>query len=243
MDFGWMGRLHVGRRSHSILQGSQPSPHVVDLIAMKIKSAEFETSAPGLRGCPRWNLPEFAFIGRSNVGKSSLINLLTERRALADVSATPGKTKLLNFFRINGDWSLVDLPGYGYAKVAQQSKHEFNQAVAEYIEKRPNLRLVFLLIDSRHEPQNLDLEFLRWLSGCEVDFALVFTKSDKQSPTQTRANIDVFLEAAADYLPEPPPAIFVCSSLKKEGRLDIVKHIKGLLGDTRQTLPRGVAEL
>lgn len=210
---------------------------------MKITSADFETSAPTLRGCPRWNLPEFAFIGRSNVGKSSLINLLTERRALADVSATPGKTKLLNFFRINHTWSLVDLPGYGYAKVAQQSKHEFNQAVAEYIEKRPNLRLVFLLIDSRHEPQRLDLEFLRWLTGCEVDFALVFTKADKQSPTKTRANIDVFLEAAAEFLPDPLPSVFACSSLKKEGRMEIVKHIASVLAEPRNTLPRGVAEL
>lgn len=196
---------------------------------MKIKSAEFHVSAPGLRACPNWNLPEFAFIGRSNVGKSSLINLLTERRALADVSATPGKTKLLNFFRINGNWSLVDLPGYGYAKVAQQSKHEFNQAVADYIEKRPNLATVFLLIDSRHEPQRLDLEFLRWLTGCDVEFALVFTKSDKQSPTKTRANIDTFLAAAAEFLPEPAPPVFACSSLKKEGRDEIRDHIDAVL--------------
>lgn len=200
---------------------------------MKIKSADFETSAPNLRGCPNWNLPEFAFIGRSNVGKSSLINLLTERRALADVSATPGKTKLLNFFRINGNWSLVDLPGYGYAKVEQQSKHEFNQAVADYIEKRPNLRQVFLLIDSRHEAQRLDLEFLRWLTGCDVDFSLIFTKADKQSPTKTRANIDAFLAAAEEFLPEPAPPVFACSSLAKEGRLEIIRHIESVLAAPR----------
>ncbi len=200
---------------------------------MKIKSADFETSAPNLRGCPNWNLPEFAFIGRSNVGKSSLINLLTERRALADVSATPGKTKLLNFFRINGNWALVDLPGYGFAKVEQQSKHEFNQAVADYIDKRPNLRQVFLLIDSRHEAQQLDLEFLRWLAGCDVDFSLIFTKADKQSQAGTQANIDAFLAAAIEFLPDPPPSVFACSSLKKEGRQDIIRHIASVLAEPR----------
>ncbi len=196
---------------------------------MKIASADFHSSSRTLQDCPNWNLPEFAFIGRSNVGKSSLINLLTQRKALADVSATPGKTKLINLFRINGNWCLTDLPGYGYAKVAQQSKHEFNQAVAEYIEKRPNLATVFVLIDSRLEPQQIDLDFLRWISGCEVDVALVFTKSDKQSPTKTRSTIATFLGAASEFLPEPPPPVFVCSSLKKDGREDILRHIEAKL--------------
>ena len=200
---------------------------------MKIKSSEFETSAPGLRSCPNWNLPEFAFIGRSNVGKSSLINALTERRDLAMASATPGKTKLLNFFRVNGNWSLVDLPGYGYAKVATQDKHEFNQAVAEYIEKRPNLAAVFLLIDSRHEPQRIDLDFLRWLAGCEVDYALVFTKTDKQSAAQTQARIDEFLSAVADFTDEMPP-VFSCSSVNKEGRKEILGYIAEALAAGRR---------
>lgn len=196
---------------------------------MKIKSAEFEKSAATLDTSPRWNLPEFAFIGRSNVGKSSLINLLTGQKSLAMASATPGKTKLLNFFRVNKNWSLVDLPGYGYAKVATQSKHEFNKAVANYIEKRTVLATVFVLIDSRLEPQRIDLDFLRWLSGCEVPFALVFTKTDKQSPTKTRAAISTFLEAAVEFLPEPAPPIFACSSINKEGRDDILDHIAAVL--------------
>jgi GTP-binding protein len=200
---------------------------------MKIKSAEFEKSAPTLDASPRWNLPEFAFIGRSNVGKSSLINLLTERKALAMASATPGKTKLLNFFRVNKNWSLVDLPGYGYAKVATQDKHEFNKAVATYVEKRANLATLFVLIDSRLEPQRIDLDFLRWLSGCEVAFALVFTKADKQSPTKTRAAIDAFLEAAVEFLPEPAPPIFTCSAVSKDGRMDILKHIDSVLTTLR----------
>jgi ribosome biogenesis GTP-binding protein YsxC/EngB len=198
---------------------------------MKILSADFETSSPHLRGCPNWNLPEFAFIGRSNVGKSSLINLLTGRKSLALTSSTPGKTKLLNFFRVNKNWSLVDLPGYGYAKVATQDKHAFNVAVAEYIGKRPNLRAVFVLIDSRLPPQRIDLDFLRWLSGCDVDSALVFTKTDKQSAAKTRASIDAFLAAAAEFLPEPPPPVFACSALKKEGRGEILSHISRLLAE------------
>src|SRR5688572_12377441 len=144
---------------------------------MKIKSAEFEVSAPDIRSCPKWALPEFAFIGRSNVGKSSLINLLTERRELAKVSVTPGKTKLINFFVVNGAWSLVDLPGYGYAAVGKQRRLEFNEAVADFISTRRNLRCVFVLIDSRLTPQSIDLEFLRWLSAVEVSFALIFTKT------------------------------------------------------------------
>lgn len=200
---------------------------------MKILSAEFETSATDLRGCPNWNLPEFALIGRSNVGKSSLINLLANHKTLAMASSTPGKTKLLNFFRMNKNWSLVDLPGYGYAKVATQDKHEFNKAVADYIEKRPNLALVFLLIDSRLEPQRIDLEFLRWLVGCDIDFALIFTKADKQSPTKTRAAIDTFLATAAEFLPEPAPPVFACSSLAKTGREDVLKHVASALAAKR----------
>jgi GTP-binding protein len=195
---------------------------------MKIKTADFVTSAPDLRACPTWNLPEFALIGRSNVGKSSLVNLLTGRRALAVASDIPGKTKLMNFFRINGNWALVDLPGYGYAKVATQDKHEFNRAVGDYLEKRRNLAGVFVLIDSRLEPQRIDLDFLRWLEGCDVDFSLIFTKTDKHSATQTRTRIDAFLAVVADFLPEPPP-VFTSSAIAKTGEKEILAHIAAVL--------------
>lgn len=195
---------------------------------MKIKSAEFEVSAPDLRSCPTWALPEFAFIGRSNVGKSSLINLLTEKSTLAKVSDTPGKTKLLNFFVINGAWCLVDLPGYGYAKVGKQRRYEFNEAVADFIEGRRNLRSVFVLIDSRLPPQPLDLEFLRWLDSCTVPYSLVFTKTDKQSPTQTRANVDAFKAAMAEWRSEAPPLI-TSSAKTKVGRSDVLGAIEKIL--------------
>ena len=195
---------------------------------MKIKSAEFEKSAQNLAGSPRWMLPEFAFIGRSNVGKSSLINLLTERNALAKASVTPGKTKLINFFRINTNWCLVDLPGYGYAKVAREQRADFNEAVADYIEKREVLRHLFVLIDSRLAPQKIDVEFLRWLAGVEVDFSLVFTKTDKVSSAVVQSNIAQFKKAIADFMPELP-TLFTSSSVKKNGREDILDAIEAEL--------------
>ena len=185
-------------------------------------------SAPDLRACPRWALPEFAFIGRSNVGKSSLINLLTGRRDLAKVSATPGKTQLINFFVINGAWSLVDLPGYGYAEVGRQRRLEFNQAVAEFLSGRRNLRGVFVLIDSRLDPQPIDLEFLQWLEGCQVPFALVFTKTDKQSATQTRTKIAGFTAAMRTWRAELP-SVLVSSSKTGAGRSDVLGYIAKLL--------------
>lgn len=195
---------------------------------MKIKSAEFEVSAPDLRACPKWALPEFAFIGRSNVGKSSLINLLTERRELAKVSDTPGKTKLINFFVINGAWSLVDLPGYGYAEVGQQRRLEFNEAVAGFLSGRRNLRCVFVLVDSRLSPQPIDLEFLRWLAGCNVAFALIFTKTDKQSASQGQANIELFKQAVGAFCAELPD-VLVSSAKTRAGRSDILGYIASIL--------------
>ncbi len=191
---------------------------------MKIHTAEFKTSAPQLRLCPTWNWPEFAFIGRSNVGKSTLINLLTGRRELAKVSATPGKTRLMNFFLINGQWSLVDLPGYGYAKVGQEQRANFNEAVADYLANRPNLRRVFVLIDSRLPPQAIDLEFIRWLEGCTVPYALVFTKTDKQSASQTREKVDAFKRAVGAWRAEMPP-IFMSSAKNGNGRGEILAAI------------------
>lgn len=195
---------------------------------MKIRSAAFEVSAPDLRSSPKWALPEFALIGRSNVGKSSLINLLTERRDLARVSDTPGKTQLINFFRINGAWCLVDLPGYGYAKIGQQRRWEFNQAVADFLSGRPNLRRVFVLIDSRLPPQPIDIEFLDWLGECAVPHALIFTKIDKQSAAKSAANIVQFKTARGAACPAPGE-IFMSSSETGAGRSEILRRIADAL--------------
>ena len=197
---------------------------------MQIKSAIFNMSARNLEACPDWNRPEFAFIGRSNVGKSSMINMLTNKDALAKVSATPGKTQLLNFFVINETWSLVDLPGYGYAKVAKSEKINFNESVGDYIEQRDNLRLVFVLIDSRLPPQPIDLDFITWLAGCAVPFTLVFTKADKQSIGKTQACIANFIASVSEFLSEPPPVI-ISSSKTRDGRVGILKSIEQHLHD------------
>jgi GTP-binding protein len=196
---------------------------------MKIQSAEFAISAPDLRSAPSWARPEFALIGRSNVGKSSLINSLTARRDLAKISNTPGKTQLMNFFVINGAWSLVDLPGYGYAEVGKQRRYDFNVAVADFLSGRTNLRGILVLIDSRLSPQPIDLEFLRWLEGATpVPYALVFTKTDKQSVTKTRAAIDVFLKAMAAWR-STPPDVLVSSATTGTGRGEILAYIAAAL--------------
>lgn len=196
---------------------------------MQIKSAEFETSAPTLQAAPRLEVPEFALIGRSNVGKSSLLNALTGKRDLAKISGTPGKTRLMNFYRINRNWRLVDLPGYGYAHGAKTERADFNEAVASYIEGRDALRAVFLLIDSRLEPQPIDLAFLEWLIGTRVTFAVVFTKADKQSASQTRASIERFAAAAGLADLEPAPGFFVTSSKTRDGRSEILRYIEAQL--------------
>ena len=195
---------------------------------MKITSAEFQTSAPDLRSCPEWTQPEFALIGRSNVGKSSLINMLTERRELAKVSDTPGKTKLINFFHINGSWRLVDLPGYGYAAIGKQQRYAFNQAVGDFLAGRRELRGVFVLIDSRLPPQAIDLEFLRWLEGCKVPYALIFTKADKQSAMQSQVNIRAFTAAMGEWRAEPP-VILLSSAKTAAGRAAILAHLSQMM--------------
>lgn len=195
---------------------------------MKIKSAIFETSAPSLPTCPRLALPEFAFIGRSNVGKSSLINLLAEQRDLARVSDLPGKTQLINFFTINKNWRLVDLPGYGYAHVAKTRRADFNEAVADYIEGRENLRSVFVLIDSRLPPQQLDVDFLAWMTGTKLPFVLVFTKTDKLSRSQAQNNIAAFRATVFAGL-DPAPPVIATSAKTKAGRTEILQHIAQIL--------------
>lgn len=194
---------------------------------MQIKSAVFHTSARDHQSAPAWDRPEFAFIGRSNVGKSSMINMLTNRDGLAKVSATPGKTRLLNFFVINDSWSLVDLPGYGYAKVAKSEKIDFAEAVGDYLEQRPNLRQVFVLIDSRLSPQAIDIDFLTWLGSCRVPFTLVFTKADKQSPAKTARSVATFLAALPEPLRQAPT--IVTSSKNGSGRGEVLWLIDSTL--------------
>jgi GTP-binding protein len=196
---------------------------------MKIKSAVFETSAPTLAAAPRLALPEFAFIGRSNVGKSSLLNLLAEKRDLARVSDLPGKTQLMNFYTINLNWRLVDLPGYGYAHVAKTKRADFNEAAADYIEHRETLKAVFVLIDPRHEPHAIDLSFMEWIIEAGVPFAVVFTKTDKQSPNQTQGGIDRFIAAAGLDQLDPAPDLFATSAKTKAGRMDLLKYIAARL--------------
>jgi GTP-binding protein len=191
---------------------------------MQIKSAEFSTSARNLEECPEWQHPEFAFIGRSNVGKSSLINLLVNRHSLAKVSATPGKTRLLNFYLVNGKWSLVDLPGYGYAKAARSEKFDFNERAGDYLEGRPNLRRVFTLIDSRLAPQRIDLDFIAWLGSTGTPFSLIFTKTDKQSAGKTQAAIAMFLEAVAPFA-SAKAQVLTSSAKTRNGRLEILRTI------------------
>ncbi|MDB6019120.1 MAG: YihA family ribosome biosis GTP-binding protein, partial [Pedosphaera sp.] len=169
---------------------------------MNISSATFELSAPDLDTCPPESLPEFAFIGRSNVGKSSLVNLIAGRKDLARVSPTPGFTKLINFFIINKAWRLVDLPGYGYAQIARENTAKFNAAVSDYLANRPNLFCVFALIDSRHPPQALDLEFVKWLIDESVPFVLVFTKTDKSKTAQLQKNMELFKESISQWCEE-----------------------------------------
>ena len=192
---------------------------------MQIKSAVFNMSARNLQSASDWNRPEFAFIGRSNVGKSSMINMLSNKDALAKVSATPGKTQLLNFFIMNETWSLVDLPGYGYAKVAKSEKINFNESVGDYLEQRENLRRVFVLIDSRVPPQRIDIDFVNWLGDCGVPFALVFTKADKQTGAKTQTAVEAFLEAMPEHLRGVPPVI-ISSSKTRKGRIEIHKLIE-----------------
>ncbi len=195
---------------------------------MKIHRARFATSAAGLDQCPAAELPEFAFIGRSNVGKSSLVNLLCNQKSLAQVSGSPGKTRTINFFVVNEEWVLVDLPGYGYAKAAKSERDRFNDFVADYLEFREGLRHVFVLIDSRHEPQRIDVDFVSWLVEKEVPFSLVFTKADKVKSGKLDDNRKLFLAALAEFADGEPPA-HATSAHAKTGRLELLRAIQGML--------------
>ena len=191
---------------------------------MKIKSAKFELSALTFDTCPESELPEFAFIGRSNVGKSSLINLLCNEKALARVSSTPGRTREINFFTINDAWSLVDLPGYGYAKVSKSDRGRFNVFVSDYLVERPNLVCAFVLIDSRHPPQKIDQEFIQWLIENKVPFALVFTKIDKVKAGVVKTNVELFRRAMAEWS-DGSADIFQTSIKTRDGYRDLLRFV------------------
>ena len=192
---------------------------------MQIKSAEFLVSSARIDQCPKSNLPEYAFIGRSNVGKSSLINMLTGKGKLAKTSATPGKTVLINHFIINGEWYLVDLPGYGYAKRSKKDTQKLEHMITTYILDREQMTNLFLLIDVRHEPQQIDMEFMEWLGDNGVPFSIVFTKADKLSKAKIQGNVAHYLTELKKQWEELPP-YFVTSSETKMGRDEILNYIE-----------------
>jgi GTP-binding protein len=198
---------------------------------MKIHSAEFQISAPDLASCPQVALPEFAFIGRSNVGKSSMINMLLNRKDLAKVSNTPGKTKLINFYTVNGKWNLVDLPGYGYAKVAKTERGRFSNAITEYLQHRANLVGTFVLIDSMIPPQKLDLQFLAWMIDAGLPFILLFTKADRLSPAAAQASMGLFITRLREISLDPPQTVLSSSKLA-QGRAEILNLISSALAES-----------
>ena len=192
---------------------------------MHIKSAKFVISNPAVRKCPEGNLPEYAFIGRSNVGKSSLINMLTNHKGLAMTSSTPGKTLLINHFLINEEWYLVDLPGYGFAQRGMAQREQLRQIIESYILGREQLVCLFVLIDCRHPAQKIDLEFMEWLGENGVPFTIIFTKTDKIGRGRLKENIKAYQEAMLGTWEELPP--MMCSSSEnKEGREEILDYIE-----------------
>jgi GTP-binding protein len=203
---------------------------------MLIKEAKYLISSPSVESCPKPDRPEIAFIGRSNVGKSSLINMLSNNSRLAKTSATPGKTQLINHFEVLSDstkakhlsWYLVDLPGYGFAKVSQRDRRRWEQMIEGYLRKRSNLRMVFLLIDSRLQPQKIDLEFVNNLGKWRTPFVLVFTKIDKNKIAETEKNVNLFMLALKESW-EAPPNFFLSSATTREGRDDILRYINQTL--------------
>ncbi|MCR5270808.1 ribosome biogenesis GTP-binding protein YihA/YsxC [Xylanibacter brevis] len=192
---------------------------------MEIKTSEFTLSSPMVSMCPKDNKPEYAFIGRSNVGKSSLINMLCRNKKLAKTSSTPGKTLLINHFIINREWYLVDLPGYGFAKRSKKEVQKLDQMIRGYILEREQLVNVFVLVDVRLEPQAIDLEFINWLGVSSVPFAIVFTKADKLTPTKVKANVAAYEKKMLETWEEMPP-YFVTSSEKAQGREEVLSYIE-----------------
>jgi GTP-binding protein len=202
---------------------------------MKITSAAFLCSNTDVSRCPGEPLPEYAFIGRSNVGKSSLLNMLTGRKSLAKTSGRPGKTQLINHFLINGDWYLVDLPGYGYARTSKTQKARFQKLIGRYFGERKQLISAFLLIDIRHAPQPIDLEFMEWLTGKGIPFAIVFTKADKLKPQAREEAVERYLENMRAEGWEETPPYFVTSSSKHIGKEDLLGYIDHINKEYKKT--------
>ena len=191
---------------------------------MLIKTAEFLMSNSEVAKCPKDLLPEYAFIGRSNVGKSSLINMITNHKNLAKTSGRPGKTQLINHFLINKNWFLVDLPGYGYAKVSKTAKKKFQKFITDYFEKRQQLVFAFVLVDIRHEPQKIDLEFMEWMGSHSIPFSIIFTKADKLKPKAIERNVHDYLQELLKTW-EETPSYFITSSSSAVGRDELLQFI------------------
>lgn len=192
---------------------------------MKIKSAEFVMSNSDVAKCPKEPIPEYAFIGRSNVGKSSLINMLTERKSLAKTSGRPGKTQLINHFKINDNWFLVDLPGYGYAKVSKRDKNIFQKYITNYFLQREQLVCSFILIDIRHEPQKVDMEFMEWMGENGIPFAIIFTKADKLKPKALERSAKSYIDQMLQGSWAEAPHYLITSSSKNIGREEVLDYI------------------
>ncbi|MGY5352444.1 ribosome biogenesis GTP-binding protein YihA/YsxC [Wenyingzhuangia sp. IMCC45533] len=198
---------------------------------MQVKTAEFVVSNSEVSKCPTEKLPEYAFIGRSNVGKSSLINMLTDRNKLAKTSSTPGKTQLINHFKINQNWFLVDLPGYGYARVSKTIKKEFQSFITDYFKQRKELVCTFVLIDSRHTPQKIDIDFMVFLAENEIPFAIIFTKTDKLKPKAISQNIAKYKEGMLKNNWAYFPTYFTSSSSNRSGKEEILHFIDSINKD------------
>ena len=195
---------------------------------MKINTADFVISNTDVSKCPKEKLPEYAFIGRSNVGKSSLINMLTNKSKLAKTSGKPGKTQLINHFKINNNWFLVDLPGYGYAQVSKVKRQSFQDFIKDYFLQREQLVCSFVLVDSRHEPQKIDLEFMQFLGESGIPFCIIFTKTDKLKLSQLNRNIKVYTNKMTQTIWEEMPPYFITSATSKNGKEELLQYIDNL---------------
>ncbi len=204
---------------------------------MKIRSAEFTMSNSEVAKCPKDRLPEYAFIGRSNVGKSSLINMLVDQKNLAKTSGRPGKTQLINHFLINKNWFLVDLPGYGYARVSKKAKKTFQKFITDYFEKRKQLVLAFVLIDCRHEPQPIDMEFMQYLGESAIPFNIIFTKADKLKPGALERNLAAYEQKMLETW-EEMPKYFTTSSSKYVGRDELLDYINNVNEEVAESIDK-----